>query len=176
MGGTKNGWVIPPYNLGNTGADYQTGAMIAVVGLTANIVQEAVYYQNEVDKAGQPLTGAKKYTLTFAGDMSYLTPIPPGFWSLTMYDAASGYTVDNPIDRYSLGSSDELKKNADGSFTIYIQHDDPGPDKESNWLPAPQGPFYVLLRNYAPIPAVYERLKAPATFVAPPPLVPQGSR
>ncbi len=176
LSGTKNGWVIPPYNLGNAGADYLPRAFIAVVGLTANTVREAVYYDGNVDSTGQPLTGAKKYTLTFAGDMSYITSIQPGFWSLTMYDSASGYTVDNTIGRYSLGSSDDLKKNADGSFTVYIQHDNPGPDKQSNWLPAPQGPFYVILRNYAPIPAVYERLKSPATFVAPPALVSQGER
>jgi hypothetical protein len=152
----RNGWIIPPYDTGNSGADYLGRAIIAVVGLTANTVREAVYYDANSDSAGQPLTGAKKYTLTFASDMSYLTSIPPGFWSLTIYDAASGYTIDNPIDRYSLGSSDDLKKNEDGSFTIYVQHDNPGPDKESNWLPAPQGPFYAILRNYAPIPAVYE--------------------
>lgn len=173
VGGTKNGWLIPQYDVGNAGADYLTRAIVAVAGLTANTTIEAVYYSGVTDNAGHLLTGAAKYSITFAGDMSYLTPIPPGFWSLTMYDAASGYTVENPIDRYALSSSDNLKKNADGSFTIYIQHDNPGPGKESNWLPAPSGPFYLELRVYAPIPIVYERLKAPATFVAPPPIVPQ---
>jgi len=92
---------------------------------------------------------------------------------VTMYDAASGYTIPNPIDRYALGSTDKLNKNADGSFTLYIQHDDPGPDKESNWLPAPAGPFYLILRNYAPVKAVYEGLKSPATFLGPPAIVSQ---
>lgn len=170
---TKNGWVIPQYNTGNAGADYLTRAVVAVAGLTANTTTEAVYYSGVTDNAGHLLTGATNCTITFARDMSYLTLIPPGFWSLTMYDAASGYTIENPIDRYSLGSSDNLRKNADGSFTIYIQHDSPGADKESNWLPAPSGPFYLVLRVYAPAPIVYERLKAPDTFVAPPPIVPQ---
>jgi hypothetical protein len=66
---------------------------------------------------------------------------PPGLWSVTMYDATSGYTIPNPIDRYALGGADNLEKNPDGSFALYIQHDDPGPNKESNWLPAPEERF-----------------------------------
>lgn len=97
--------------------------------------------------------------------------VAPGFWSVTMYDTASGYTIPNPINRFALGSTDNFKKNADGSFTLYIQHDDPGPDKKSNWLPAPEGQFYLILRNYAPVKAVYEGLKSPATFVGPPAIV-----
>lgn len=172
--GTRNGWIIPPASVGNAGADYTVKAVVAIEGLTANTAQEAVYYRSSIDNAGQALTGAKKYTLTFAGDMSYLASVSPGFWSLTMYDAASGYTIGNPIGRYALGGTDDLRKNPDGSFTIYIQHDDPGADRRSNWLPAPDGSFYVILRNYAPIRAVYERLNSPATFVAPPPFIPQG--
>jgi hypothetical protein len=74
-----------------------------------------------------------------------------------MYDGVTHYTVPNPIDRYKLGSDDELKKNPDGSFTVYVQHDHPGADKEANWLPAPAGPFYFMLRNYA----LAARLSAP---------------
>jgi hypothetical protein len=170
-GGNKNGWVLPPFNEGDSGADYLSRAVVAVVGLAANTVREAVYYTGGADEAGQPLSGTKKYTLTFTGDMTYLTTIPPGFWSVTMYDAVSGYTIANPIDRYALGSTDSLKKNPDGSLTLYIQHDDPGPDKESNWLPAPEGSFYLILRNYAPVKAVYDGLKSPATFVGPPAII-----
>lgn len=173
IGGSRGSWVLPPYNLGNSGADYLTRGVLAVVGLTGNTTREAVYYNGVADEAGQPLSGAKKYTITFVGDMTYLTPIPPGFWSVTMYDSVSGYTVANPIDRYALGSSDNLKRNADGSFTLYVQHDDPGPDRQTNWLPAPAGPFYLILRNYAPVEAVYEGLKSRATFAGPPPIVPQ---
>ncbi len=95
-----------------------------------------------VDSDGQPLSGSKKYTMTFKEGIPY---IPPGFWSLTMYDATNNYTVPNPLNRFMLGSdTPEMKKNADGSFTIYIQNDSPGKDKEANWLPAPPGPFYLI--------------------------------
>jgi hypothetical protein len=77
----------------------------------------------------------------------------------------------NAINRFTLGSDDSFKKNADGSFTIYIQHDNPGPDKESNWLPAPAGPFYLFMRNYAPDPKLVEALKDMDTFQGPPPVV-----
>jgi hypothetical protein len=82
--------------------------------------------------------------VTFTSDIPYEKP---GFWSITMYDAANNYTVPNPINRYMLGSdSHDLKRNADGSFTIYIQRDSPGPDYEANWLPSPPGPFYMTPR------------------------------
>jgi hypothetical protein len=71
-------------------------------------------------------------------------------------------------------SGDDLKKNADGSFTLYLQHANPGADKEANWLPAPAGPFYLILRNYAPVPAVAEGLKDLDTLKGPPPVLPVG--
>jgi hypothetical protein len=89
-----------------------------------------------------------------------------------MYDGVSRFTVPNPINRYSLGSDDDLQKNADGSFTIYVQHNNPAPDKESNWLPAPAGPFYLVLRNYAPVSEVAKALHDEATFQGPPPVMP----
>jgi hypothetical protein len=170
-GTNKNGWMLPPFNMAVFGSDYLTRAMIAVDGLTGNTIREAAYYTGIADDAWQLLSGTKKYTLTFAGDRTYLMSVAPGFWSVTMYDTASGYTIPNPINRFALGSTDNFKKNADGSFTLYIQHDDPGPDKKSNWLPAPEGQFYLILRNYAPVKAVYEGLKSPATFVGPPAIV-----
>lgn len=72
----------------------------------------------------------------------------------------------------SLGSQSDLKKNPDGSFTMYLQATSPGKDKESNWLPTPKGPFYLILRNYAPVPELGEALKNPATFEGPPPVMP----
>ena len=102
--------------MGDSRADYLSRAIIAVTGLGANTVRKAVYHDGAADEAGQPLADTKKCTLTFTGDMTYLAPIPPGLWSVTMYDAVSGYTVPNPIDRYALGSADNLKRNADGSF------------------------------------------------------------
>jgi len=68
-----------------------------------------------------------------------------------MYDKTNNYTIPNQINRYMLGSdTPEMKKNPDGSFTIYIQKESPGKDKESNWLPAPSGEFYLTGRSYAP--------------------------
>ena len=77
--------------------------------------------------------------------------LPPvqGFWSLTMYDSKY-FFVDNPINRYSISARQDLKANADGSTDLYIQKDSPGPDKESNWLPAPEGKFVLMLRLYWP--------------------------
>ena len=77
--------------------------------------------------------------------------LPPfeGFWSLTMYNGEY-FFVDNPLNRYTLSARNDLKKNADGSVDLYLQHDNPGPDKESNWLPAPSDKFILMLRLYWP--------------------------
>jgi hypothetical protein len=167
----SHGWTIPPANVGLSGADYLTRAIVAVLGLLANTPSETIYYSAFRDGGGAPLSGAKRYTIAFTPPMTYIKTIPPGYWSLTMYDV-SGFTAANPIGRYSLGSDDELKHNADGSFTIYVQHDDPGGDKDSNWLPAPSGAFYVILRNAPPATEVVRALANPVTFTGPPPLVP----
>jgi len=170
----QGGWAIPPANVGMPGADYLTRAIIAVVGLTANTVEQAIYYNALLDSEGAALTGAKRYTATFSRPMTYIEPVPPGFWSLTMYDNVTKLTVPNPIDRYSLGGSDAIRRDADGSFTLYIQRESPGADKQSNWLPAPAGPFYLILRNYAPAPAAVKAIAAGGAFKGPPSLVPVG--
>jgi hypothetical protein len=72
-----------------------------------------------------------------------------GFWSLTMYDAAY-FFVENPLNRYSVNTRDNLKANDDGSVDLYIQNQSPGADKESNWLPAPKGKFILMMRLYWP--------------------------
>jgi hypothetical protein len=171
VGNVSNGWVIAPANLGLAGSDYVSRAIVAVYGLTANTPAEAIYYPGSQDSQGHPLTGEKSYTITFKEPMPYVKPVPPGFWSLTMYDAITSYTVSNPINRYALGSDNSLRRNADGTFTIYVQHDNPGPDKESNWLPAPSGPFYLILRSYAPVSELVDALSHPATFQGPPPIM-----
>ncbi|MBV8521340.1 MAG: DUF1254 domain-containing protein [Acetobacteraceae bacterium] len=168
------GWVIYPADGGVWGSNYMFRGVGAVIGLTWNAASEAIYYEATVDGENQPLTGAKRYTITFTAPMVYAKPVPPGFWSLTMYDSATEYPVPNPINRYSLGSDNDLKKNADGSFTMYLQHDNPGPDKEANWLPAPAGAFFLWLRTYPPEPRLVEALKNLATFQGPPPVVPVG--
>lgn len=99
---------------------------------------------------GTPLDGSKHaYTLTFAKD-----EYPPvnAFWSVTMYDGKTQLLIQNPIDRYLVNSPmlPQMKKNADGSLTLYVQKDSPGKDQESNWLPAPDGPIYLVMRLYWP--------------------------
>jgi hypothetical protein len=171
-GKLANGWVIPPANTGFGGTDYLSRLDVAVFGLTANTVEQAIYYSGVLDGNNQPMTGAKRYTMTLKEPMLYAKPVPPGFWSVTMYDKVTNYSVPNSINRYDLGSQSNLKKNADGTITLYLQHDNPGKDKESNWLPAPKGPFYLILRNYAPVPELGVALKNPATFEGPPPVLP----
>ncbi len=135
FGSHYQGAFIPAPTIGNSQSDYRTRAVIARIGLTANTPFEAVYWMYTVDSAAQPLTGAKRYTMTFKEGLPY---IPPGFWSLTMYDATNNYTVPNKLNRYMLGSdTPKLKKNQDGSFTIYIQADDPEGDKEFELAPRP---------------------------------------
>ncbi len=83
-----------------------------------------------------------------------------------MYDGTNNYTVPNPIGRYSLGSDDPLKADADGSVTIHLQRESPGKERESNWLPTPSGPFYIILRAYAPGKAMIEALEDPKAYLA----------
>jgi hypothetical protein len=176
IGPNGNGWIATPYNFGAAtippGADFLTAAVNAVLGLTANTASEAFYIWSSFDYKLVSLTGKKKYTMTLPADFPYFQVIPPGFWSVTMYDAKTRLTVENPINRYSLGSDNDLKKNKDGSITIYLQKDSPGKDKESNWLPTPAGPFYMLMRNYAPNDAAFEALKDPAKAKLLPKVIP----
>jgi hypothetical protein len=171
IGRIAKGWAILPADTGKAGADYMSRALVAVAGLTANTIAEALYYAGVFDSGGGTLTGAKRYAITFTQPMTYAQVVPPGFWSLTMYDNVTKYTVPNAIDRYALGGDDTLQKNADGSFTIYVQRDDPGGEKTANWLPAPPGAFYLILRSYAPDPAVTKAIEHPETFEGPPPIV-----
>jgi hypothetical protein len=121
----------------------------AVLGIYGNSKQEAMYPLYGVDSDGQELSGASKYTLHFANGQ-----LPPvnAFWSLTMYRMPESLLVANPINRYLINSAmlPQLKKDADGGVTLYIQNESPGKDKEANWLPAPKGPFMMYLRLYWP--------------------------
>jgi len=105
---------------------------------------------SSTDGNGRKLDGSKyNYTLTFRAD-----GYPPvnAFWSVTMYDGRTQLLIENPINRYLINSPmlPDLEKNPDGSLTLYIQKDSPGSDKESNWLPAPNGPIYMVMRLYWP--------------------------
>jgi hypothetical protein len=168
FGSIVNNAFIPPPTIGNFGDDYATRAFIARNGLTANTPYEAIYWGNTLDSEGKFLRGDNKYTITFKEGIPF---IPPGFWSITLYNSANNYTVPNPINRYMLGNdTPDIKKNPDGSFTIYIQSDSPGPDKESNWLPAPPAPsqFYLIPRAYAPTQQAIDILSNPNAWSVPP--------
>jgi hypothetical protein len=120
-----------------------------------------MYPAYAVDSDGQQLTGQNRYTLHFAAGQ-----LPPvhAFWSLTMYELPESLLVDNPIDRYLINSTmlPTLKRDKEGGLTLYIQHESPGQAVESNWLPAPAGPFVMALRLYWPeAPALDGTWKAP---------------
>jgi len=141
-----NGWIVLRHGIGSYGTNYATRAGVALFGLGANLPEDAIYPGTRVDGDGQALVGTNRYVLHFA--KGQLPPVN-AFWSLTMYNEKQAF-VDNPLSRYAIGDRDALKSNADGSLDIHIQHDSPGNAKESNWLPAPAGPFNVLLRMYWP--------------------------
>ncbi len=134
--------------LGSYGTDYFKRADVARIGLGANLDEDSVYPHATADRDGQRLSGAHRYRLHFE---SGETPPARAFWSLTMYNERQ-YFVDNPLDRYAIGDRDALAFNGDGSLDLWLQHESPGPERESNWLPAPSGAFNVVLRIYWPKP------------------------
>jgi hypothetical protein len=144
-GKDMNGWVFTT-RTGLYGTDYLQRALVTAIGLGANRPQDAVYPTSEKDAAGQAYDGANKYVMRFAKGQ---WPPVNGFWSVTMYNAEY-FFVDNPLNRYTLSSRNALKLNPDGSVDLYIQKESPGPDKESNWLPAPAGKFVLMMRLYWP--------------------------
>jgi hypothetical protein len=146
VGEEVNGWQINRQTMGVYGNDYLKRAFVAMVGLGANLPEDAIYPLAVKDADGQPLTGANSYVLHF--NKGELPPVE-AFWSVTMYDA-QGFPVPNSLNRYALGDRDSLRFNADGSLDIYIQHEKPGAADESNWLPAPEGAMGVTMRLYAP--------------------------
>jgi len=141
-----NGWRIPPMILGNYGSDFELRAVVALVGLGANLPQDAVYPQVLVDADGKPFDGANRYVVHFDKGA---TPPVDAFWSVTLYDG-DGFFIANPTNRFAISSWMPLKRNADGSLDIYVQHASPGKDKESNWLPAGEKAFNMTLRMYWP--------------------------
>ncbi len=140
-----NGWGFTT-KTGIYGTDYLMRALVTAIGLGANRPQDAVYPTSLKDSEGRPYEGTNKYVMHFP--KGQLPPVH-GFWSLTMYNDKY-FFVSNPINRYSISARQKLKSNPDGSTDLYIQKDSPGPDKESNWLPAPAGKFVLMLRMYWP--------------------------
>ena len=132
---------------------YRMGA--AALGIYGNSKQEAMYPAYYVDAAKQKLSGANRYTLRFTPGQ-----LPPvnAFWSLTMYDEPQSLLVANPLNRYLINSPmlPQLKRDADGGLTLIVQNESPGKDKEANWLPAPKGPFSMIMRLYWPKEAATE--------------------
>jgi len=141
-----NGWNSPLDNA-EWGTDYLNRSGTARSNMFDNLPQETKYIYTDNDANGQPLDGADLYSLTFRKGQ---TPPVKGFWSLTLYDP-DHFFYPNALNRFSLGTKNKtLKLNSDGSLTIYAGAKSPGADKESNWLPAPQGHFSLYLRSYWP--------------------------
>ncbi|MCW0921141.1 DUF1214 domain-containing protein [Pseudomonas sp. RG1] len=141
----RNGWNWVT-GLDSFGYNYPLRAMVAGPYLGGQGEREAMYPIRFTDSKNQPLTGAHRYEIKLAS-----APPVDAFWSLTMYDANDKMLVDNPINRYKVGTDTQgLKVAADGSITIPISHDKPTGEHAANWLPAPKGGFYVLLRLYQP--------------------------
>jgi hypothetical protein len=141
----QDGWLFTT-KTGIYGTAYRQRALITTIGLGANRPEDAVYPTSEGPDVFQNYSGSKRYVMHFA--KGELPPVN-GFWSLTMYDAGY-FFVANPLNRYTLSQRDKLRTNADGSVDLYIQHESPGADKESNWLPAPADRFILMLRMYWP--------------------------
>src|SRR5262249_18735930 len=141
-----NHWLMNTDTMGVYGNYYLKRAIIAQQGLGANLPEDAIYPSNLGDEAGRPLDGANKYTIQFSKET---TPPVQAFWSITLYDS-DGFQVPNSLNRFAVSSWMPFKYNPDGSLDLYIQNESPGSDKEANWLPAPKGPFNLLMRLYAP--------------------------
>lgn len=143
-----DGWMTPTDSMGVYGDFYVKRAVVAMVGLGANQPEDAIYPVLETDSDGKPLDGSQRYRIHFAADA-----LPPAgaFWSVTMYDA-DGFQAANELDRFAIGDRDDLTYGADGSLDLLLQHEHPGAELESNWLPAPRGPLGVTMRLYQPAP------------------------
>jgi hypothetical protein len=152
-----NGWLMNTTTMGVYGNYYVKRTGVALFGLGANLPEDAIYPNNLADADGKPLDGANAYTLHFGKGES---PPVEAFWSVTLYDA-QGFPAANPLDRHAIGDRDPLKFNPDGSLDLYVQTASPGADRESNWLPAPSGPFNLLMRLYAPKAAAIDGRWAP---------------
>ncbi|MES2476962.1 MAG: DUF1254 domain-containing protein [Verrucomicrobiota bacterium] len=173
-----NGWNIGSF-FGNEaffGDDWTMRAGAAKGGLYGNDSVEAMYPYTRTDSAGETLDGSKhNYTITFPAGQ-----YPPvnAFWSVTMYDGKSQFLITNPINRYLINAPmvPNMTKNEDGSLTLYIQKDSPGPDKEANWLPAPNDTIYLVMRLYWPKTEAPSVLPAGTGSWKPPGIVKASSR
>ena len=141
-------WSYPPLNLGRYGTDYNTRAAVAMVGLGANLPEDAAYPNTALDHQGQSLNGKHRYRLHFAANA--LPPVK-AFWSITAY-GADEFLIDNPLQRFAIGDRDRLVFNADGSLDLWVQATPPSQkEAAANWLPVQMGaPFLLNARLYWP--------------------------
>ena len=142
-----NGWSMNTETMGVYGNYYLKRAIVAQVGLGANLPEDAIYPFNLADDTGKPLDGANKYVLHLEKGA---TPPARAFWSVTLYDS-EGFQVANALNRFAVSNWMPWKYNGDGSLDLYFQNESPGKDKEANWLPAPKSPFTLTMRLYAPM-------------------------
>jgi hypothetical protein len=156
-----NGWQMNTDTMGVYGTYYLKRAIVAMIGLGANLPEDAIYPINTGDADGNPLAGANRYAIHFGKN-----EIPPAdaFWSVTLYDE-HGFPTANALSRNAIGDRDPLEVNSDGSIDLFIQHASPGAGKESNWLPAPAGAFNLTMRVYAPKAEVCDGRWAPPPVV-----------
>ncbi len=160
---SRNGWSVALEDIGSYGTNYAFRAGVALIGLGANLPEDAIYYNAAVDKDGNFLDANREYTIHFEAD-----ELPPAdaFWSVAIYNE-EGFLVANPLNRFHLSDRDPLVYNEDGSLTLYIQSENPGGEKEKNWLPAPETDHFTLtarlyspreeaLRGYWFMPPVYD--------------------
>jgi hypothetical protein len=158
-----NRWSYVTGNIGRFGTDYVRRAVVASAAFAANVPSEAVYPNTDIDADGRPLTGRRRYVVTF----------PPGglppvrsFWSMTLY-GGDLFLVPNPLRRYAVGDrTPGLRREPDGSLRIYLQHDPPPARLRSNWLPTPKGAFLLYLRLYEPKAAAARARWTPPTVRA----------
>lgn len=171
LGRSVNGWLMTEV-FGDRAwyhGDSLMRAAGAMAGWGGNDASEALYPMVRADSDGQPLVGDRRYRLTLVTE-----PPADAFWSITMYDTSydgtAGYLVENPIDRYLVNSTTQgLVRNDDGSLTISIQRDEPESARDrANWLPAPDGPFYLVMRLYLPGAAALDGSWEPPPVVASP--------
>jgi hypothetical protein len=141
-----NYWSMNTDTMGVYGNYYLKRAIVAQVGLGANLPEDAIYPLNLGDETGKPLDGASKYAIHF--DKGTVPPVN-AFWSITLYDP-EGFQVANTLNRFAVSSWMPFKYGPDGSLDLYFQNESPGADKEANWLPAPKGPFNLTMRLYGP--------------------------
>lgn len=163
-GDLHNGWLFQTTNIGTYGTDYLARAATAYFGFGANIPADAVYPIAFIDATHKPFSGLYNYQIHF--DKNEIPPVN-AFWSLSMYNAQQ-FFVPNSINRYAIGDRDKLTFNEDDSLDLYIQHESPGKEKESNWLPAPAETFNLTLRLYWPKKEVLDGTwQPPAVIIQP---------